>query len=944
MTKVIKSEELRGKYHCHLMKELKNEIPTESFKNENYDNAIIVKQIIHGFLTGEFDPAEFHDLVSEGVEENNLPKSTNTRRIERLTGILRRYARAETRQAIMVDALEIPVNADYFIRVKPDAVFNTATKIEAVKYFSGKPAVTQSGRKQDLSVLKCPEIYGLFLYAKSLLKPGETKVIRGSYYYMRKSTDTSKGMIDPDFFSGDGGNVVYFEKEVTYGDNTLSEEEKEYIQQIEASDKGKVECTEEDCKSCSYNLVCNWVKTPELFQKKTLKARGKIELSDEQKEIVAFRKGVARVIATAGSGKTECVSERVTQMIIEGVDPSSILCITFTDAGAAEMKKRIAGKCLAYGVEVNPDDINAMTFNSFAFNIVKENYEFLGFKKSPEVIDDVRNRRIITQMLSDPKVVATLDGPLDYLNFDVNTPNLRGALACVEKTFDIIKTEHIDIEDADSVAKITEFLRESGHYRFMNASSFVVSELCSLYEEYQERLLEDGLITFSDQEPMMFKVLNAFPGYLEKYGLKHIIVDEFQDSNGIQMDTIKEFIKCSCFESLMVVGDDSQSIYGFRHTSPENMIHFFEKLGINGTDINLSVNRRSTPEILKVAGDIEALNKERLVKPMNPAKDHGEPVHVNGFYNKEEELNFITGTVKSLIDSGRFIPEDIAILTYTKAELIAIAAELSKANVPWVIMNPIPLMDNSKVKAAISLSNAFYQPEADKSYLDFISAKYDGDLLNSLTFEEINEEIAKLKNQFMNIDMLTIPYQRQIFHKMLDELKSDKDEIYQYFLDLVYANEDLQSELEYIRDFKVFGKDCCKKMEQTYEGVVLTTAHSSKGLEWPVVINSLNKYDSKFLHSSVKSQRKQKAIEEMRRLLFVSMTRAKDVLYVTGQYEAYSSKEEGRVYNTFLKEVFDVTNTKYVPIDPDAEAKKAAKLKAQSEKIQAKKRRTSTKY
>ena len=133
MTKVIKSEELRGKYHCHLMKELKNEIPTESFKNENYDNAIIVKQIVHGFLTGEFDPAEFHDLVSEGVEENNLPKSTNTRRIERLTGILRRYARAETRQAIMVDALEIPVNADYFIRVKPDAVFNTATKIVIIK-------------------------------------------------------------------------------------------------------------------------------------------------------------------------------------------------------------------------------------------------------------------------------------------------------------------------------------------------------------------------------------------------------------------------------------------------------------------------------------------------------------------------------------------------------------------------------------------------------------------------------------------------------------------------------------------------------------------------------------------------------------------------------------------------------------------------------------------
>ena len=102
------------------------------------------------------------------------------------------------------------------------------------------------------------------------------------------------------------------------------------------------------------------------------------------------------------------------------------------------------------------------------------------------------------------------------------------------------------------------------------------------------------------------------------------------------------------------------------------------------------------------------------------------------------------------------------------------------------------------------------------------------------------------------------------------------DEIYEYFLDLVYANEDLQSELEYIQDFKVFGTNCCKKMEQTYEGVVLTTAHSSKGLEWPVIFNSVTKYDSKHLHSIRNKVNHEKEIEEIRRRRVLKRKYSKD--------------------------------------------------------------------
>ena len=118
-------------------------------------------------------------------------------------------------------------------------------------------------------------------------------------------------------------------------------------------------------------------------------------------------------------------------------------------------------------------------------------------------------------------------------------------------------------------------------------------------------------------------------------------------------------------------------------------------------------------------------------------------------------------------------------------------------------------------------------------------------------------------------------------------------------------------------------------MEQTYEGVVHTTANSYRCLDLSVLINCISKYDHAYLHTG-NEKSKLKDIEEKRRLLFESLTRAKDELYVTGQYVCFSSKENGETYNRYLKEVFDVTDTPYVPIDPNAAAKKAAKLKAQT--------------
>ena len=267
----------------------------------------------------------------------------------------------------------------------------------------------------------------------------------------------------------------------------------------------------------------------------------------------------------------------------------------------------------------------------------------------------------------------------------------------------------------------------------------------------------------------------------------------------------------------------------------------------------------------------------------------------------------------------------------------------------------MPLVGNSKIKAALDLAEAFWTPDATQLYFNYLTVLYDGGILN-LGHDKINEAIAELKDKFEGMAELSIPAQRQLYHNMLEDLKAPKhvivdddgevevvdteeseDELFNHFLELLTRNEDFQTELEFIKNFKIYGQNIRKKMEQSYEGVALVTAHSSKGLEWDVVFNSLTNYDGPFMHSS--GPRGKTALEERRRLLFVSLTRARDMLYVTGQYVAYSDKEGGKTYNQYLKECFEQNGDKYDPTDPNADikaqqrrAKAAAAAKARREK------------
>jgi DNA helicase-2/ATP-dependent DNA helicase PcrA len=604
---------------------------------------------------------------------------------------------------------------------------------------------------------------------------------------------------------------------------------------------------------------------------------------------------------------------------------SKFLLITFTDAAANEMRTRLAGAFLSEGYEIDIDKMPIVTFNAFAMEIVKKYAKELGYQKVPTVVDTNQTREAmgILPLVTRDKV--------DGLNYNVAVESQYGALTIAIKTFKLIKKSGIDLSEPGAAQKlIDEQLRPAGLYKHMSNQS--VDMLIDLYQEYNDLLQANGLITFADQEPLMLKVLDMIPTELASYGFEHIVVDEFQDSSNMQMEFLRRLAATNP-KDIMVIGDDNQSIYGFRDANPDNMIKFEEKMGLPVTSLYMTENYRSYEEIIEPANALVSLNVNKVDKTLVAAKGKGGSASVRGFYNEEDEQTYIVNTIKKLLEEG-YEPEDIAVIAMTKKELGKISAALSKAGIDWVMMAPVKLIDNSRISAAISLADAFYDADATQSYFNYLVAKYDGKLLEELTDDEINEEINKMRSQFSNMDSLNLGMQQKIFHEYLEALNME-DELYVKWLEQVYENGDLVSELDFIQKFRRFGANTELKMDMKYKGVALTTAHSSKGLEWKVIINSISGYDSKILHNS----RHQDEVEEKRRLLFVSMTRAKEKLFVTGQYVLYQNEFDGKVYNQFIKElyeIFDPSMKSYVPNDPMEAIRKEERRLARNAKAREK--------
>ena len=832
-----------------------------------------------------------------------------------------RYVSGElsmVRQRVLLKGMSVDIGVEEDVYVEPDFVaigdpyvdhlrdgLELDGTISIIKLHAGKPHGARETKK-DLAK------YAMLKYARKLVSPGKTVDIIISDVYLKRADDTGDNAKEPKFetnFWAPGGNNVISLYETYVGGTEKTDLDIEFEPVVKAFNEGQEaeECSESDCKACPLNDICHYAEPPiRINKEKVQKTIRDLMLTNSQDEAIEYEQGVVRINAGAGVGKTVVVALRTVTLLNKGVKPEEIVLMTFTNAGAEEMKSRIQ----LYNDDIGTgEDISAMkvcTFNSFGDDILKIEYPQFGFSEPPKVIDEVERAGIISNLLKENVISG-----LNYKQFIANSQYVKGAVWIAARVFDIVKKGPYTILDLDSVWS------ELGQDRRF-ATKEAVEKLIRLYDDYDAELRENNLIEFADQEMMLFELLQKDPYYLEQFGYKHVIVDEFQDTNLKQMELLKILINAPTCESLMVVGDDSQAIFSFRDTSPEYIINFKRYIGEETDDIFLLDNHRCTPEIIEFANKINDMNTFKVAKDLIATRPSGKPVTVKGFHTQEDEEEYIIKGIKDQLASGRK-PEEIAIICATKNELRRFMNRLTKEGIQSVSLNPEPYLENSRVKAAIAFVKCLSDDTDTQNMLSYMNAKVGGGL-----FEKTAEEIEKLIEEG-RIDAALIdaklPHEKK--DALLDTLKAldrNDDEIYQKFLETL-ERKTYEKMVEYCNDFLVFGTKNEARREHDYPGIVLTTCHSSKGLEWPIVFASLSKFDSetKNLHSGSGSA--MRALEEQRRLLFVTATRARDELFVTGKYIAYG-KKGNYVYNMFLQDSFEANGQEFniFNIQKEAEA------------------------
>lgn len=367
------------------------------------------------------------------------------------------------------------------------------------------------------------------------------------------------------------------------------------------------------------------------------------------------------------------------------------------------------------------------------------------------------------------------------------------------------------------------------------------------------------------------------------------------------------------------------------------MIKFSEIIGKPVNDIYLIDNHRSTPEIIDFANKINALNVNKIEKDLIASKPSGKEVVCRGFINQKVEYKYILDKIIEKHEAGTKY-EDMAFIASNRNELFKMADLLTQNGIPSILLNPEPLLENSRVIAAIELAKFMQDPNATESCLVYLNCYLQGEILDKYSDDDINLLLESKKSEIEVIKALPDKVQCEKFFALLDELNSDDDEVFQNFIDTLKLYSNMSRIYDYCNNFEEYGSKQAFRRTHDYPGVVLTTAHSSKGLEWPIVFNTISKYDEEALHKKTLNCRT--AVEEKRRLLFVSVTRAKDELYVTSTYAAFGPATD-RTYNQFLIDCYHVLGQEFsIPAiiaeetayKADENAMKKKKLDAQLKK------------
>lgn len=745
------------------------------------------------------------------------------------------------------------------ITVSADAIYliNEGSYVDVVKVKRGKPKLSLRARSDDSMPSKSIELYLMQLMGEQLYP---NKMVNASFHHLTGKND--KPGDRPPFNAKDGSNVIGH----CFLKNSAERREMEnriisIMKKIETSTGEKTDDTK-NCFNCEFDLLCNNHKSDiqKLRRvnrpKATLKTK-EVFLTKPQRKAVMFNKGGLRMNAGAGSGKTTVIVHRYLELVEQGVDPKDILNITFTNKAALEMKERIIQWLEVESRPLDKNDIKVFTFNGWGDDILQTHYRLLGYTKQPVLIDKVAKYDLMIQVLYIRDTIEEYEK--NYKDALINYKYSKGILPLLDGLFNFIKSQLIQSPEC-LVGKV-----EAG----------LEAEIFDIFLEYQKLVISNNFIDYQDQIRLVLQLMEESPEVFPKY--KHIIVDEFQDSDEQQVEMLMFLVDSNKFESIMIVGDDAQAIYGFRNTSKDNLMKFHERFG-KVTDINLEDNFRSTPEIVDIANYLNDLNAEKIEKKLvsGYSKPSGIIPEFHIFETAERQREVIADRIKDLITKKRIKNHEVAVIARTKFELFDLEQSLLDRGIPYVIDIPEPLVKYPKIRMAEHLLLFLGDGETTQGILEYLS-------ITGFTKDKTNDEIkAEIESYIAKVETLSEEDKLQLFHKMM---KMVEDDIISFFIkDLKNKATTFGETMAYVSKFIKY--EDSKSVEKTgikYNAITLTTAHTSKGKEFEVVFALLDKYSS-----DVKTDK-----EEERRTLYVAITRAKKrlIMAVTEKNENLFSNE-----------------------------------------------------
>ena len=620
-------------------------------------------------------------------------------------------------------------------------------------------------------------------------------------------------------------------------------------------------------------------------------------LNEKQREAVIKTEGPVMAIAGAGSGKTSVLTTRIAYLIFEkNVHYENILAITFTNKAANEMKYRVH-----HTTGINTSQMWISTFHSMCAKILREHIEFLGYKRSFQIIDD-------------DDVTQLIKGILKKSGYDVKIYNPKVVKSYVLK----LKFNYDLLEDIEEPFK---------------------SVVKSTFKKYQDSLFDNNLLDFEDLLVLTIKLLETNHELRKFYSKKfqYILVDEFQDTNNVQYKLISLLVGEK--NNLFIVGDEDQSIYAFRGANIEN-INKFKRDYPDFHLVLLEENYRSTNTILDAANQIIKNNSKRVPKTLFSNLGKGSKItHFKGV-TARDEVEFVALKILELIRKG-YKYNDFAILYRANSTSRMFEEVFMQKQIPYRIYGNTSFFKRREIKDFTAYLRLIVNMDDAYSFMRVITTPKRGigavtldklinfaaeeglDLMDAIdrASEILGKSVCTKLADFKNLIIdFRIKLDELSFNDFVDyilnesgyakSLENDDKGMVRYenlleFKTILSENEQIYSDLTKEDILVYLLEDISLKSEESQkeikDGVTLMTLHSAKGLEFRVVFLVTMEMGMFPLNRSMQSK---KDFEEERRLMYVGVTRAKELLFLTNANVRQTYGETSQNQDScFIKEI-----------------------------------------